>query len=198
MFSADEIDMPWLTAADVAEVTGVPLELVKAWSTRGLVSWSGSKISTYQRRTYTLRSAVEARTLRACADAGTSLDPQGVALAAELVRRLRHHQERGIESLLGVDEDEAYWLAFSFLEEESRTTVRGTYVLWSQPVSELLGHLPLPGGGWELRLFPADYFLLRLVDDYLSLRRHKGEQWESALLGSTDRGKHATELEVLR
>jgi hypothetical protein len=172
----------------------VALEQVKSWSTRGLISWSGSTISTYRRRNYTLRSVVEARTLRACADAGTSLDPQGAALAAELVRRLRHHHERGIEFLLGTDEDEAHWLVFHFFEEDGQTRVDGAYVLWSQPVSRFIDHLPLPGGGWELRLFPADYFLLRLVEDYLSLRRHKVEQWSQALLGGGDVEREAAVL----
>ena len=47
----------------------------------------------------------------------------------------------------------------------------GRYALASETVGEIMRDLPLWNFSWELRVFPVDYALAKLLDTYLSDRR---------------------------
>ena len=151
-------------------VRGLALKDLKNWSDRGLVHWHGEQLKVYQKRLYSLRSVVEAYSLNAMQKADVPLVPHGVKFAEVMVKRLRHHQERGVEFLLVTDEDEQSVLVYAFGWSKGEFRMAGRYALANETVGELMRDLPLWNFSWELRVFPVDYALAKLLDGYLSDR----------------------------
>jgi hypothetical protein len=165
--------------ADVVElVPGLQYAEARNWTARGLIPFHGVPRAKNARRVYTLAAASTAFALKQCLKDGASLEPHGVAFAAALVSRLRHHAERGLEFLIGTDEDELHVLVYQFVEHNGKMKVKGRFASHDETLSAVARDLPHDGGGWGLRLFPADYLLQKLLADYLSLRHHKINQFE--------------------
>ena len=185
----DEIDLCWLTAAHTAAmVPGLLLKDFKNWSDRGLVHWRGEQLKVYQKRLYGLRSVIEAYALYSAQNADIPLTPHGVKFAEVMVKRLRHHHDRGVEFLLGTDEDWQSVLVYAFGEKDGEFKMAVRYALANETVGDLMRVLPLWNFSWELRLFPVDYALAKLLDDYLSHRRHNIAEWERSLFAAAGFG----------
>lgn len=189
-----EIELPFLTAAEVSSaVPALVLKDLKNWSDRGLVHFVGVQRNVYQRRVYSLRSIVEAYALHAMQTAGVPLDTHGAKFAAVMVARLREWEERGIEFLTEVDDDDHDVAVYAFGVREGKFGIRYRFAPAGETLGELMRQAPFVDFIWEVRLFPVDYALMRLVESYFELRHHRGKAWEEAVYAGVGFGTSQAE-----
>lgn len=177
--SPEEIARPWMKLAAVAGVAGVGAtkkieRFVQNLTDRDLISYLPPEPGTRGLRRYSLISAVEI-----CAAVNMTMSGNSIGIGVGLGKIMATRLREKIEGKVDLSE-ERFQELFLYAADENHA-VRGVFMT-AREIAETIQadpstmHVPgaFPG---EVRIFPIDYFLSRIVEQYeQTIREYPAEK----------------------
>ncbi len=165
----DDLDHFWLSLkAFEAFNHGIALPRdIKNWADRGYIINQSTPVRKRARRTFSLRSLVEARTI-AYLRADMFPIEQAAKIAEVAALRLDGILNHDID-IFDVEDNQLIY-QFAFFEKDGAPALSGMFIDRSTSIEDMQNH-PLPRQiGASIRLFPVDEMIAAVVSQYSAIR----------------------------